>query len=114
MLRLINKPRAGVQAWRFLIVWLLSTDRREDSLEGICLIETFKRYQQLASPVTHFFCLHFKLNIIKMGYFETLTIHFYSVRPKSSSVISLDLYRQKIQSKAEFLGHHMCRVREDK
>lgn len=38
-------------------------------------------------------------------------IHFYSVMPKSSGDTSLDLYRQKIQSKAKFLGHHM---REDK
>lgn len=119
MLRLINnlrmsKPRAGVQVWRFLITWLLSTGGREDSLEGICLIETFKRYWQLASSVTHFCCLHFKLNIIKMGYFETLMIHFYSIGPKSSGDISLDLDRQKIQSEAEFLRHRMFRMREDK
>lgn len=56
----MSKPKAGVQAWKFLITWLLSTDRRVDSLEGICLIETFKRYQQLASSLSHFFCLHFK------------------------------------------------------
>lgn len=86
MLRLRNKPGAGVQAWRFLITCLVSTDGREDSLEGICLIETFKRYQQLASSMTHLFCPHFKLNIIKMGYFETLTVHFYSVSLKAQVI----------------------------